>query len=134
MMQKCIMGSSGGGEPTETVLWENTSTTTYFPQTTITLSDDLNNYDEVRFYVKRAVNDSTGADKYSATKLDYNSEEGSQTKVAFSSLNLFNGASPYYRMLLFNLSSGTSATISAQKPNGSGDIAYPVKITGVKYS
>lgn len=41
---RCSNGNSGGGQPTETVLWENASPS-YYGETWLTLSDSVDNYD-----------------------------------------------------------------------------------------
>ena len=50
---------SGGGSDTETVLWTNGSPTSSFAQKTVTLSDNINNYDYIKMTFRYSTSDDT---------------------------------------------------------------------------
>lgn len=51
---RCMGG--GSGEPTETVLWENSSPTSSFAAQTVTLSQDMNDFDYLKITVRLSIN------------------------------------------------------------------------------
>ena len=80
--------ASGGGGITETTLWENSTPTSSFAGQTVTLSDNMDNYDFLKFCFNRSTTNTT--DK---CEIIYSVDEFKKFTAA---ANHFNGATAFY--------------------------------------
>ncbi len=131
-------GVGSGGGLTPTTLWSNDSPTSNFPTSgttkTVTLSDDIDNYEYIKIRVRRNV---TKADEYSVI---YSVEDFKKLNTA--SADSFIGAVGHYNTAAshtvrqFYCVSNTSVTFEiAYAVNSTGSSAsaeIPIEIIGLK--
>ena len=133
---ECI-GGGGSSELQETVLWTNSSPTSSFANQVVTLSDDIDNYDYIKFYFRVSTS-------YSATQnvmapvSDFKNMTDATTSNSFVSLSSPNEYTGSYRMVRrLNYVSATSVRINTSvRTNGQGSddtLIIPTAISGLKY-
>lgn len=121
----------GAGAPTETTLWTNSAPSTAFLTTTVTLSDDITNYD----YIKVVGNSSTSDTKktYAMISVDDFLLTAStvQPIIIQGDVSTTRGArSVQYATNTTVLIDDAYAVGGSGKNNGA---AIPVQIIGIKY-
>ena len=73
---------SGGGTPTETLLWENPSPNATFAAQSVTLSDSISNYDYIHFYFKSgASTNNIRSNIYSVADVKASTKSGARNNV-----------------------------------------------------
>ncbi len=136
MTQKmpCAVGS--GGSLTPTTLWSNNSPTSNFPASdttiTVTLSDDIDNYEYIKIKARRSTSDATEyAIIYSVEDFKkLNNTSGASAGALAYNYNSSNSARVFY------YTSNTSVTFKlAEALNATGTArtgAIPLEIIGLK--
>ena len=127
---ECI-GGGGSSELQETVLWTNSSPTSSFATQTVTLSDDINNYDYIGIYYR--VSTSVATTGFAMTKVsDYvQNVSSSQPRLAFAGIT---GTTAQFRNIKYDTDTtvvigGAIATSGASNNN-----VIPTAISGLKYA
>lgn len=129
---------SGGTTPTETVLWTNPSPTANFGKQSVTLSDDINNYDYivVEYIYSRSSTIDTEKSKSIMSITDFK-EGGVGTSVSRTcmALGIINGSNASYTRQVWYQDDTTIqisacyAMTSTTQANGN---AVPLQIIGIK--
>lgn len=123
----------GGGKMEETALWTNSAPTSTFAAQTITLSDDIDNYDYLRFYVRL----STSNAKSNSIFISVN--DFKNTGNAANSLNLAHSC--YYEVssirnrhfyYVSDTSIGFGTCFNSGNTGSDNTYLIPTKISGVK--
>lgn len=132
---ECIGG--GNSELQETVLWTNSSPTSSFANQVVTLSDDINNYDYIKFYFRVSTSNGNSQNVIASVK-DFKNLTDATTSNSFVSLSSPNEYTGSYRMVRrLNYVSATSVRINTSvRANGQGSddtLIIPIAICGLKY-
>lgn len=129
-----------GGDMSETVLWTNPTPSSNFGETTITLSDDINNYK----YLKVVWKKSTSSAEYITTIVSVDEFKTSTNAGSGSARYAFSYCSIYYKgtgstnsgIRIFRYDTDTTINISqALGYNGSNvdnSIDIPYQVMGLK--
>ena len=133
---RALSGSSGGGGLTPTTLWSNNSPTSNFPASgntiTVTLSDDIDNYEYIKIKARRGTSDATEyAVIYSVEDFKkLNNATGASAGALAYNYNSSNSVRIFY------YTSNTSVTFELNKAvNATGTArtgAIPLEIIGLK--
>ena len=132
------MIGTGGGQPTETVLWTNPNTSAEFGANDVTLSDSITNYDLIKIVYKFTTTSSDTTENTSAsitpTDLVFCSTESTGNKPKFSIAARSGGGTIGVRIVSYV--SDTSIRIDRGRRIGSTSYAdgnaIPIKIIGIK--
>ena len=126
----------GGGQPTETTLWTNPSPSSSFAGQTVTLSDDMTNYDYLKFTYKAVSTlDTLGEDIIPTAK--FVSYGSSMTTAGPKFAIGKTGTSSDDRYIRF-LTYSSNTTIDFKTPQKAGaaqtsnNACIPVQIIGIK--
>ena len=125
----------GGGELEETVLWTNPSQSTNFSAQTLTLSDDIDNYDFIKLTWKSSTTVSIEADVYwEVSDVKNFSEVNDEPQGAICS-KAPSGSYRYARRIYYvsdtQLGISGCSVIGAASSNEA--LVIPVKVSGMKY-
>ena len=125
------MTAGGGGSMTETTLWTNSSPSASFAAQTITLSDNISNYDYIR--IKYRYNNTTPTDSYAMTDVtSLQSMTGTGTMTLALGLQHTNGIN-YARNCLYVSDTELKFTLAWYGNNStSALVSIPGEIIGVK--
>jgi hypothetical protein len=127
---------SGGGTMTETKLWENPNPTTSFSRQTIALSDDMDNYQYLKFDFRSSSSNDESASilvPIDTVKKCTIPSSGAGQYVNVGLVCLGNGTR-YCRMIGYISNSSIEFSVAYQM-NGSGTpstMSIPLKVSGMK--
>jgi len=130
-----LMKKGGGGGLKKTVLWTRPSSQTSFGEETLTLSDDVNNYDYIGFHFAGRNPTQAGHKEYDIIIPieTYNDSyrDNSSFGNSYIVLGYVNGSSAYYR-IVYKLTD-TTLKVSKRYDGGYTDLACaPIEIYGLK--
>lgn len=126
-------GGGGGGGETETTLWTNPSPNAYFPQQTVTLSDDYTNYDKIAIYYRVSATDSAESRVIYASNDITDDWFGSSREPFFGGLCVMT-SSIYFRYFAKGSDPNKFTfyvSYKAGSVSSSTDYCIPTKITGI---
>lgn len=131
-----------GGTATQTVLWSNSDVTQPFSQTSITLNESANNYDELRIVLLKTNTDSNITANQYATTWRISDLNQPYSKRAFATcLAAATGEYSSYWTRGYRLSTNGEILVCEPAVAEKGDythgeanyIGIPVEIVGIKY-
>ena len=132
----CTLRTKGGGgaKQTETVLWTNSSPTTSFNAQTVTLSDDIDNYDEIKINYKQSSTNSLSA-SVSIPVSDLKNMTIQASGIFFAIASMNSSSIGYFRRVGYASDTQIEFT-TAYRVNNSGTdatMAIPTSIVGCKF-
>ena len=127
-------GASGGGGSAETTLWTNSNPDTAFgANQTITLSDNISNYDYIKIYYRSSTTSSNYTSVIIPTDAFY-SKATENPVFSIGGIYLYGGTPTPMARYVYYVSDTSINIVNSANQAATGNIGIPINVYGIKTS
>lgn len=129
-------GGGGGAKIVETVLWTNSAPTSAFTSQTVTLSDDMNNYDylKIRYAFSTSAQADANCNEIVMPIAEFKKSLNSSTANALDSISGASSTTRYTRFVFYASDTGVliGSSITSGSSTQNNNACIPLAIIGIK--